>query len=220
MTQNQVIDQIRQFVKQKLDNEGTGHDWWHIERVYNLAIALAKREGADLFTVKVAALLHDIADHKFNNGNSAIGAKIAKQLLIECGCKAELAETVYTIINTMSYKGGTVSSKQETLEGKVVQDADRLDALGAIGIARTFAYGGSKGRELYNPEIKPQQYENFESYKKSNSPTLNHFYEKLLLLKDLMNTESATELAKKRTEYMKQYLQQFYSEWDALDFDA
>lgn len=209
-----IVSKTKEYVKSKLEGEGTGHDWWHILRVYKTSIYIGKKENANLFLVGLAALLHDIADWKFNDGNSNIGPKLSREWLESLGVDGYIIDKVTEIIRTMSFKGGITNSKQETIEGKIVQDADRLDAIGAIGIARTFAYGGFKERELYNPNIKPQQYKDFEQYKKNVSTTINHFYEKLLLLKNLMNTESGKSMAKERHEFMENYLDQFIREWD------
>jgi len=214
-----VVDKTKEFVKSKLGGEGTGHDFWHILRVYKTSVYIAEKENADLFVVELTALLHDIADWKFNEGNSDIGPKIAREWLINIGVDENIINKITKIIGTMSFKGGTTNASQETIEGKVVQDADRLDAMGAIGIARAFAYGGFKERELYNPNIKPQKYNDFEEYKNSVDTTVNHFYEKLLLLKDLMNTQSGKSMAKERHEFMKIYLDKFFREWGCIETD-
>ena len=219
MDKKLIINKTKEYVKSKLDGEGTGHDFWHILRVYKTSIYIGEKENADLFVVELAALLHDIADWKFNEGNSDIGPKLSQEWLESLGVDGDIIGKITKIIGTMSFKGGTTNAKQETIEGKVVQDADRLDAIGAIGIARTFAYGGYKEREIYNPNIKPQKYNNFEQYRKSVGTTVNHFYEKLLLLKDLMNTESGRSMAKERHEFMEDYLDQFLKEWDCRETD-
>lgn len=216
MYDKKVIDKTVEFVKNKLEGEGSGHDWWHIYRVWKSAIYLARMEGAGLYTVELAALLHDIADWKFHNGDENVGPQVAGAWLRELSVDEEIITHVCDIIRHLSFKGAKVATQMSTLEGMVVQDADRLDAIGAIGIARTFAYGGNKGREMYNPEIKPELHESFEQYKKNSGPTINHFYEKLLLLKDMMNTETAKELAKERHEFMEDFLKQFYKEWEGL----
>lgn len=214
MDKELIINKTKEYAKMKLEGEGTGHDWFHILRVYKTSIYLGKLENADIFVVGLTALLHDIADWKFNKGNSDIGPELSRIWLESLGVNDNVIYSVTSIISTMSFKGGTTNALQETIEGKVVQDADRLDAIGAIGIARAFAYGGYKNRELYNPNIKPQKFNNFEQYKKSISTTINHFYEKLLLLKDLMNTESGKSMALQRHEFMQDYLDQFFIEWD------
>ena len=219
MDKDQIINKTKEYVKNKLYGEGTGHDWWHILRVYKISIYIGKKENADMLIVELTALLHDIADWKFNEGSSEIGLKLSKEWLTSLGVDGSIITKITNIIGTMSFKGGTTNAKQETIEGKVVQDADRLDAIGAIGIARAFAYGGYKERELYNPNIKPQKHIDFEQYKKSIGTTVNHFYEKLLLLKDLMNTETGNSMAKERHEFMEEYLNHFFSEWDCRDVD-
>ncbi|MBA3064551.1 HD domain-containing protein, partial [Candidatus Woesearchaeota archaeon] len=190
MNQNEIIKRTADYVKSKLDGEGSGHDWWHIYRVWKTAIEIGKKESADLFVVQLAALLHDIADWKFHSGDDSVGPKLAREWLEKLDVDENIISHVCKIIKQVSFKGAGVKSKIKTKEGMVVQDADRLDALGAIGIARAFAYCGHKGREIYNPDIKPEKHESFEQYKKSKGTTINHFYEKLLLLKDLMNTPS------------------------------
>lgn len=209
-----VINNTITFVKTTLRNAEGGHDWFHIQRVLNTAITIVKRENANEFVVQLGALLHDIADSKFHNGDETVGPKIAREFLFTQNVDSSVIEHVVNIINAVSYKGGHNSSTFNSLELQIVQDADRLDALGAIGIARTFNYGGYKNRTLYDPDVKPNLNMTKEEYKASNAPTLNHFYEKLLLLKDLMNTETGTSLAKKRHEFMKLYLDQFLNEWE------
>ncbi|WP_298845182.1 HD domain-containing protein [Clostridium sp.] len=217
MDKELIINKTMEYVKSKLAGEGTGHDFFHILRVYKTAIYISKKEGADLFVVGLTALLHDIADWKFNDGDSDIGPRLAKDWLEGLNVDDAIINKITNIIRTMSFKGGTTNSKQETIEGMVVQDADRLDAIGAIGIARAFAYGGYKKRELYNPDIKPQKYKDFDQYKGSVDTTINHFYEKLLLLKDLMNTKSGKTMAEERHEFMMTYLDQFFGEWDCIE---
>lgn len=214
MTKSDILSRTEKYVHEKLEGEETGHDWWHIHRVRNTALKLAKEEKADLFIVELAALLHDIADHKFHDGDEEIGPATARNWLNQLKVDEPLIIHVCDIIRDVSFKGADVETPMKTIEGKVVQDADRLDALGAIGIARAFAYGGYKERELYNPNIKPEQHDSFEAYKKSTGPTINHFYEKLFLLKDRMNTNSGRKEAKKRHQFMKEYVDQFMAEWD------
>lgn len=212
-TKAQVIRKTAEFVQAKLSGEGSGHDWWHIERVWKNAKMLAKSEKkADAFVVELAALLHDIADWKFHDGDLSVGPREARAWLEKFEVKEEIIAHVCRIIETASFKGAKVKSQLDSLEAKILQDADRLDAIGAIGIARTFAYGGSKGREIYNPKVKPQLHKSFEQYKKSQGPTVNHFYEKLLLLKDRMNTASGKKLAIQRHRRMENYLKDLYSE--------
>ena len=216
MEKEKVVKMTKEFVRNKLEGEGSGHDWWHIHRVYNIAVNLAKneKENPNLIVIELGALLHDIADWKFNDGNTNVGADITRKFLNELNVDKEVIDQVAYIVKNISFKGAGESSKLNTLEGKIVQDADRLDAIGAIGIARAFAYGGSKNREMYNPNIKPEKHETFDQYKNSNGTTINHFYEKLLLLKDLMNTESGKKYAEKKHKFMEEYLEEFYNEWD------
>ncbi|WP_373057318.1 HD domain-containing protein [Zunongwangia sp. H14] len=212
--QAEIIENTIAFVKETLKNAEGGHDWFHIQRVYNNAKLIAEGENADDFIVALGALLHDIADSKFHNGDETIGPKTAEDFLNSQQVSSEVIEHVIKIIENISFKGGNVNREFSSLELDIVQDADRLDALGAIGIARTFNYGGYKGRGLYNPEIKPNLNMSKEEYKASSAPTLNHFYEKLLLLKDRMNTQTGKEIAEKRHEFMEIYLEQFYKEWN------
>ena len=212
--QDEVIRNIFEFVKDRLSGESTGHDWWHTLRVLNLAKHIGMKENADMFVVQLAALLHDIADWKFYEGDITAGSKIAGKKLEELEVDEESIIHVCDIIENISFKGAGVKSGITTTEGMVVQDADRLDALGAVGIARAFAYGGYKKREIYNPGIKPVMHQNFEEYKNSEGTTINHFYEKLLLLKERMNTETAREMAEKRHGYMEEFLNRFYEEWE------
>lgn len=213
MNKSQVLKNIEDFVKESLKNAEGGHDWFHIQRVWRNAKLIAKTETADLFIVELGALLHDIADSKFHNGNETIGPKVASEFLKKQQVSAEIITQVVKIIENVSFKGGNVSQDFNSIELKIVQDADRLDALGAIGVARTFNYGGFKERALYDPEIKPRLNMSKEEYKASSAPTINHFYEKLLLLKDRMNTKTGKEIAQKRHEFMELYLEQFYAEW-------
>lgn len=217
MNKEQIINQTAEYVKKVLKGEGTGHDWWHVYRVWKNAIHLCKEEDADLFVVQLAALLHDIADWKFNGGDDSIGPKLAREWLERMQVDEDVISHVCEIIKEVSFKGAGVKNQMKTIEGMVVQDADRLDALGAIGIARTFAYGGYKGREIYNPDIKPERHETFEAYKTKSGPSINHFYEKLLLLKELMNTKAAKAIAEQRHQFMEQYLDRFYREWEGRD---
>lgn len=209
-----IITKTRNYVQETLSGEGSGHDWWHVYRVWKTAQTIGKEEGADMFVVELAALLHDIADWKFNDGDEDVGARAARIWLESLEVESKVINHVCEIIKTSSFKGVGVKTSMKTLEGRVVQDADRLDAIGAIGIARTFAYGGFKSREIYDPAIKPELHSSAENYKKNTSPTINHFYEKLLLLKDLMNTKTAKKMAQGRHEYMEQYLKRFFKEWD------
>jgi uncharacterized protein len=214
MKKSEVIKNATKFVKNRLNKESSGHDWWHVYRVWKMAKNIGQKEEADMFVVELAALLHDIADYKMHDGDDSVGPRIAREWLIKQSVDAKIINHVCKIIKDASFKGAKVKAEINTIEGKIVQDADRLDALGAIGIGRTFAFGGAKGREMYNPEIKPKMHKSFDQYKKSNSPTINHFYEKLLLLKDLMNTESGKKIARKRHIVMEKFLKDFFNEWE------
>jgi uncharacterized protein len=209
-----LIDNTILFVKQKLENAEAGHDWFHIERVYKNTLLIAQDELCDIQIVKLGALLHDIADSKFNDGDETIGPKVARAFLESQKVSEEIIVHVLNIIENISFKGGNFEKKFKSIELEIVQDADRLDAIGAIGIARTFNYGGFKNRQLYNPEITPKLNMSKEEYKKSEAPTINHFYEKLLLLKDKMNTKTGKNLAQERHKFMELFLSQFYAEWD------
>jgi len=209
-----IIDKTIQFVKQKLENAEGGHDWFHIERVYKNALLIAKEEDCDLTVVQLGALLHDIADSKFHDGDETIGPKTARFFLEKENVDEATIQHVIAIIENISFKGGNFEKKFTSKELEIVQDADRLDAIGAIGIARTFNYGGFKNRALYNPEILPNLTMSKEEYKNSESPTLNHFYEKLLLLKDKMNTQTGKKIALERHVYMENFLSQFLAEWN------
>lgn len=214
MNKPQILKNTEAFVKETLKNAEGGHDWFHIQRVWNNAKLIAKNENADLFIVELGALLHDIADSKFHDGNESVGPKVASKFLQEQQVDAEVIDHVVKIIENVSFKGGNIQQEFNSIDLEIVQDADRLDALGAIGIARTFNYGGFKGRALYDPELKPNLNMSKEEYKASTAPTINHFYEKLLLLKNRMNTETGKEIAQKRHEFMELYLEQFYAEWN------
>ncbi|EKT3966071.1 HD domain-containing protein [Flavobacterium psychrophilum] len=209
-----LINKTILFVKQKLENAEGGHDWFHIERVYKNAILIASAEKCNEMVVKLGALLHDIADSKFYNGDETVGPKMAREFLEAENVSEEIISHVIKIIENISFKGGNFNKNFASKELEIVQDADRLDAIGAIGIARTFNYGGFKNRQLYNPEIVPNLSMNKEEYKNSQSPTLNHFYEKLLLLKDKMNTENGKKIAQERHHYMETFLEQFHFEWN------
>ncbi len=210
------ITQTAQFVQNQLEGEGSGHDWWHILRVWNMSKKLASEVSDPVSTlvVELAALLHDIADHKFYDGDLTVGPKVASEWLHSIKVDKEVIDHVSDIIKDLSFKGAEVATPMKTMEGKIVQDADRLDAIGAIGIARAFAYGGYKSRELYNPNIKPVSHTSFEAYRKDDGHTINHFYEKLFLLKDRMNTEAAKKIANERHLFMKEYVDRFLQEWD------
>lgn len=214
MTTTDLIQKTISFVKKELENAEGGHDWFHIERVYKNSVLIAQTEDVDHTIVALGALLHDIADSKFHGGDETIGPKVAKDWLEGQHAPQETIEHVIKIINNISFKGGNQEQKFRSPELDVVQDADRLDAIGAIGIARTFNYGGYKDMKIYDPSIPPKLDMTKEEYKKSKAPTINHFYEKLLLLKDRMNTQSGKKIAQKRHEYMEGFLEQFYKEWD------
>jgi uncharacterized protein len=218
MTQNDIIQKTAEFIKQEFGDDSSGHDWWHIYRVWKNAISICEHEAkrADLFIVELAALLHDLDDWKFNEGEDETPHR-AKAWMESCGVDSQINQAVCQIIMHVSYKGAQVENKMDTLEGFIVQDADRLDAIGAIGIGRAFAYGGYKNRPLYDPETSNQMHASFEQYKNSKSATINHFYEKLLLLKDKMNTATAKKIAEQRHEIMLRFLDQFMNEWEGKD---
>ena len=214
MDNTDIISKTITFVKGQLENAEGGHDWFHIERVYKNALLIAKEEVCNLQVVQLSALLHDIADSKFHNGDETIGPKIARQFLESEKVTDAIINHVVLIIENISFKGGNFDKKFHSAELDIVQDADRLDAIGAIGIARTFNYGGFKNRALYDPEIAPNTNMTIDEYKNSQAPTLNHFYEKLLLLKDKMNTSTGKKIAKERHRFMENFLAQFYAEWE------
>jgi uncharacterized protein len=214
MTRQQIIDQTVLFVKQELQHAEGGHDWFHIERVWKNARQIAQTETVDLFIVELAALLHDIADAKFHGGDEEVGPQKAEAFLRTQLVDIAVINHVVQIIRNISFKGGNFAQTFQSPELAVVQDADRLDALGAIGIARAFNYGGYKNRGLYNPASAANLQMTKEEYKKSQAPTINHFYEKLLLLKDRMNTETGRQMAAQRHLFMEQFLEQFYAEWN------
>ena len=214
MSNENSINKTILFVKSKLENAEGGHDWFHIERVFKNSMAIANNEVCDVDVVKLGALLHDIADSKFHNGDETIGPKIAREFLESENVDKATIDHVIAIIENISFKGGNIIAKFSSKELDIVQDADRLDAMGAIGIARTFNYGGFKNRPLYNPKIAPNLHMSKEEYKNSDAPTINHFYEKLLLLKDKMNTETGKQIAQERHQFMMSFLSQFYAEWD------
>lgn len=222
MTDSEIVEETIIFVKETLQNAEGGHDWFHIKRVFNNSMLIAKDEDdLNLLVVSLGALLHDIADAKFNDGDESLGPKMAENFLLSLGVPKRTINHVTNIIKYSSFKASLTDGKMmkklfSSKELKVVQDADRLDAIGAIGIARAFNYGGFKNRALYDPSIAPNLKMTKEEYKKSEAPTLNHFYEKLLLLKDKMNTETGKRLAEERHQYMVDFLEQFYQEWNPL----
>ncbi len=209
-----ALDQTRAFVRDRCDGESTGHDWWHIHRVCRTAVAIGREESADLYVVELAALLHDIADWKFHDGDEEIGPYTAATWLYSIGVEEETVTHVREIVRDISFKGADVPAPMRTREGDVVQDADRLDAIGAIGIARAFAYGGYRGDPLHDPDEDPFLAGSADAYKSNRGSTINHFAEKLLLLADRMNTESGRRLARERHAFMERYLKQFHAEWD------
>lgn len=208
------IESTVTFVRETLNNAEGGHDWFHIERVWKLSKTIAEKEHCNPLVVELAALLHDIADSKFHNGDESIGPEKSKDFLQSIGVPCKEIDSVVYIIENISFKGGSRTVENPSIELQIVQDADRLDAIGAIGIARTFNYGGFKNRKIYDPAIPPMLNMDAETYKKSEAPTINHFYEKLLLLKDRMNTETGKKMALKRHQFMEQFLQTFYLEWE------
>lgn len=210
----EYIKKTKDFVKKTLENAEAGHDWFHIERVYKTALTINKVEKGDELIVSFAALLHDIADPKFNNGDEELGPNLAETFLKSIGVDVETTSQVKLIIQHMSFKNSFDGAAFSSKEMQIVQDADRLDAIGAIGIARAFTYGGFKNRVLYDPEIKPELHRTKETYKNTTAPTINHFYEKLLLLMDMMNTQTGKKIALQRHNFMLQYLDQFYNEWE------
>ena len=215
ITNEQVIEKTKEHLESLFKDEGTGHDWWHMYRVWKMSKRIAESEpGADMFIVELGALLHDIDDWKFNDGDMEAGPKAARSWLGSLGVQEDVILRVEDIVRNVSFKGAKVKQNMGSIEGQIVSDADKLDAIGAIGIARTFAYGGAHDRPIYDPGIKPEQHQTFEAYKNSTAPTIAHFYEKLLLLKDNLYTDTAREIAKHRHQYMEQYLSEFYSEWE------
>jgi uncharacterized protein len=216
MNQQEIIQKTADHVKREFSNDSSGHDWWHIQRVWMNALAICRHEKADTFIVQLAALLHDLDDWKFNENGDETPHR-ARAWMEACHVDSRIVEHVCEIILHISFKGGSVKNKMRGIEGQIVQDADRLDAIGAIGIARAFAYGGYKNRPMYDPDSSPQIHKNFEEYKNSRSATINHFYEKLLLLKDMINTPAAKRIAEQRHEVMLRFLDQFMQEWEGQD---
>jgi uncharacterized protein len=211
------INQLRALVQHKFMNEATGHDWYHIDRVVKNALLIQEHEGGDRTIIEITALLHDIDDHKFNGGDMDAGALTAKKIMQDFQFDENQINHIVSNIQKISYKGALVTSIPTTLEGKIVQDADRLDAIGAIGIARAFAYGGNKNRPIYDPTDKPELHATTEAYIHAKSHTINHFYEKLLLLKEKINTPTGLKLAEERHDFMVSFLEQFYKEWDVVE---
>ena len=215
MSNNQLLEATKSFVKETLKNAEGGHDWFHTERVYNNALLISKTEDVSVYVVQLGALLHDIADSKFHDGDETVGPKMAREFLFKHNVDSNIIEHVVNIIKHISFKKSLDGKSGFTSkELEVIQDADRLDAIGAIGIARCFNYGGFRNRPLYDPSIKPILKITKEEYKNSSSPTINHFYEKLLILKDKMNTKTGKQIAENRHQFMELYLKQFYDEWN------
>lgn len=213
----ELIEKVSQEVKKELEKEFSGHDWWHVYRVWQMAKRIGKKEKANMPVVELAALLHDIADRKFHNNDDTVGPRVAAQMLTKHNVSAENIRHICAIITDMAFKGAKVKTSMKTLEGKVVQDADRLDAIGAIGIARAFAYGGYKKRPMHDPAQKPTLHRTKEEYYNAKGTSINHFYEKLLLLKATMNTKTAKAIAKNRHAFMEEYLKRFFAEWEGKD---
>ena len=215
MNNKTLITAIAKEVKTRMSGESSGHDWWHVYRVWKMAERIAKKEkSTDKAVVALGALLHDIADYKFHGGDDTAGPREVEKVLKKHNVSPNTIALVQQIISEIGFKGAKVSATSSTLEGKIIQDADRLDAIGAIGIARTFAYGGHKNRVMYEPGIKPVLHKTADAYKNNKSTTINHFYEKLLLLEDLMNTKTGKKIAHARHVYMKRFLAEFFAEWD------
>lgn len=210
----EIIEKTKKFVQETLTSAEAGHDYWHILRVLKLSEKIASKEGGDLFVIKLGALLHDIADAKFHQGDETVGPKVARHFLTDLNLDANTVTHVVKIIENISFKNSFSRQRFTSLELEIIQDADRLDAIGAIGIARAFVYGGYKNNPIFDPNLKPNLSMDKATYKKGNTSTINHFYEKLLKLKGMMNTETAKELAMNRHQFMKQFLEQFYKEWE------
>lgn len=209
-----IVENIISEIKHQFEGEATGHDWHHIMRVYNLSRFIQSKEGGNLEIIELAALLHDISDHKFNGGKLNEGGNVASEILKRHGATDELIKKVRYIVDNISYKGANVKAEMNSLEGQIVQDADRLDAIGAIGIARTFAYGGNRNQPIYEPNGAIELHDSFEAYANAKTSTINHFYEKLLLLKDRLNTKTGIELGEKRHQIMVDFLNEFHNEWN------
>lgn len=217
MDKHAIVTKTEAHVRGLLSGEGSGHDWWHIVRVRNLAAAIGEREGADPFVTALGALLHDVADWKFHGGDATVGPRKAREWLEALGADAETIARVEEIVADISFKGAGVATPMRTLEGKCVQDADRLEALGAIGIGRAFAYGGHANRLMYDPDVAPLAHGSFEQYKSAKGTTINHFHEKLLLLRERMQTPTGRAVAESRHAFMEEFLRRFMLEWEARD---
>lgn len=220
MDKETIVAKTEAYVRELLSGEGSGHDWWHIARVRNLAVAIGEREGADSYVVQLGALLHDVADWKFHDGDASVGPRKAREWLMSLGADEATVAAVEEIVADISFKGAGVKTPMRTLEGKCVQDADRLEALGAIGIGRAFAYGGHANRLMHDPDAQPEQHQSFEQYKTAKGTTVNHFYEKLLLLRERMNTPTGRAIAEERHAFMEEFLRRFFVEWEARDLVA
>jgi len=215
MNTTEIIQKTGHFIESEFRNEGSGHDWFHIDRVRKMALRIGETENCDLFVVEMAALLHDLDDWKLT-AHATTGSSRSEKWLDSIGLDSEISSHILEIIGEVSFKGSGIETPVKTIEAAIVQDADRLDAIGAIGIARTFAYGGHKSRLIYDPSVAPVMHGDFQDYKSSTAPTINHFYEKLLLLKDRMNTRTAQIIAEQRHRFMSDYLLQFHDEWEAI----
>lgn len=215
MKKAEIVEGTAAFVRKRFESDSSGHDWWHMYRVWQLAKAIATKEkSADMFVVELGALLHDVADWKLHAGDEEAGVKEAREWLEGLSVESAVIDQVEDIMRTVSFQGANVPPAMKTIEGKIIHDADKLDAIGAVGIARAFAYGGAHNRSMHDPDVTPEIHDDFETYKKNKSPTINHFYEKLLLLEDRMYTKTAKEMAARRHRYMEQFLEEFHREWE------
>ena len=214
MEKKELIEHVTAYVRDKLSSEGTGHDWWHVERVRRLALQLGKEEGADLSIVELAALTHDLGDPKLYGGDYSAVPRACREVLLAHGASQDLADKVAAVVNEVSFKGPKANTKASNLEAAVVQDADRLDAIGAIGIGRSFAFGGKRSRPMHDPAQKPNLNLTTEEYSQRLGTTINHFYEKILLVKDLLNTKTAKRLAQHRHKFVETFLNEFLNEWE------
>ena len=213
-----IFNNVENRIKKQFINDSTGHDWFHVQRVLKMSRHLQQKEGGNLEIIELAALLHDISDYKFNGGDLTHGGIVSSTILKEEGANDEIIKQVKYIVDNVSYKGDRTPSSMDSLEGEIVQDADRLDAIGAIGISRVFAYGGNKGQPIYNPKLQPLSHSSFQEYAFTETTSINHFYEKLLLLKDRLNTRTAKIIGTERHKFIENYLDQFYKEWN-LNFE-
>jgi uncharacterized protein len=214
MNKRRILSQTIKYVRGKSTDQDVGHEWWHTYRVWKTALRIARHEkGVDLFVVQLGALLHDVADWKFNKGDEKVEERTTRAWLKKVGADDETIDKICYIVMNVSFKGAGVKDRMMTKEGQIVQDADRLDAIGAIGIARAFVYGGYEGRPMYDPDRKPRMHKSFADYKAAESSTINHFYEKLLLLKGRMHTKTAIKIAEERDAFMRDYLKRFLKEW-------